>query len=544
MTLLGPMNVLSAVSEQLQGPISATTLPACCQAAGVRGTGACATWSANKTSHKRLAQASEDQLLGVKLGRIFAASGFRIADLEVQSSDRSLVKSSTQPRTALSSCPATPMERTPSTIKNAPFARISVSPVSPACTDSDQQQDSGTLQTQDDAVLDSRIVSGSPQCHQSSNCVISVPDKSIDICRNNHARLLSEQRFSGGVVQKTTKNPRSRSDVDGPHTAEVPKKRRRLSWNQTTSPLSEPSSTPWSIKLSASATAGRSETGPDGWKQARLSQGALARRQIFLMGMHRQRAEVQEADGQIVERMKRGNNEMSRTEEFRAIDADPQTDTVGMESLGAPDVGSSQISTETAGGINSSGGVKCGTRQLRQCVNTNVSALHTEKPSDRTPSQSRAVRDPAAHLAAARAQITSRPFMSSTRPVPLSGQSRSPLVIFRPGQPLANMQMTSWVIPLPPFCSSTGTATPQSSLASTKEEIDSEEKEEEEEDENELAFPTFKYESRYFANDCEDDGMEIYADLAGLWPQSGDGFPADMDAEYEEMGTFGISTFG
>ncbi|KAI6619236.1 hypothetical protein MCOR08_008912 [Pyricularia oryzae] len=456
------MNVLSAVSEQLQGPISATTLPACCQAAGVRGTGACATWSANKTSHKRLAQASEDQLLGVKLGRIFAASGFRIADLEVQSSDRSLVKSSTQPRTALSSCPATPMERTPR-----------------------------------------------------------------------------------GVVQKTTKNPRSRSDVDGPHTAEVPKKRRRLSWNQTTSPLSEPSSTPWSIKLSASATAGRSETGPDGWKQARLSQGALARRQIFLMGMHRQRAEVQEADGQIVERMKRGNNEMSRTEEFRAIDADPQTDAVGMESLGAPDVGSSQISTETAGGINSSGGVKCGTRQLRQCVNTNVSALHTEKPSDRTPSQSRAVRDPAAHLAAARAQITSRPFMSSTRPVPVSGQSRSPLVIFRPGQPLANMQMTSWVIPLPPFCSSTGTATPQSSLASTKEEIDSGEKEEEEEeDENELAFPTFKYESRYFANDCEDDGMEIYADLAGLWPQSGDGFPADMDAEYEEMGTFGISTFG
>ncbi|TLD28355.1 hypothetical protein PspLS_03102 [Pyricularia sp. CBS 133598] len=543
MTLLGPMNVLSAVAEQLQGPSLATALPACCQAAGVRGTGACATWSASKASNKRLAQASENKLLEVELGRIFAASGFRVADLEVQSFDRSLIKSSTQPRTALSSCPVTSMDQTLGTTKNTPFTRISVSPVSPACTDLDERQGLEAFQTQDDAVIDTGIVSGSSRCHQSNNCAISVspsvPDKPIVICRNDHAKLLSEQRFSGGVVQKTPKNPRSRSDVDGPHTAEVPKKRRRLSWNQTTSPLSEPSSTPGSIKLSTSATAGCSDTGPCGWKQARLSQGALARRQIFLRGMHRQRAEVQ-FDQQIVERMKRGNNSINKTGESTATDADPQSDALKIESLAAPDAGSSQISTNPVTGTSNKH-FERGRRQLRQPFNTDVSSLDTEKPSNRTPSQSPAVRDPAAHLAAARAQIISRPFISAMRSVPLSGSCRSPLVIFRPRQPLANIQLTTRGVPLPPFYSSTGPATPQSSLASTREEIDSEE---EEEDESELAFPTFKYESRYFASDCEDDGMEIYADLAGLWPQSGDGFQTDMDAEYEEMGTFGISTFG
>ncbi|TLD05856.1 uncharacterized protein PgNI_08093 [Pyricularia grisea] len=432
------------------------------------------------------------------------------------------------------------MEPTLGTTKNTRFTRISVSP---ACTDSDQGQDLEAFQTQDNAVIDTGIVSGSPRCHQSSNCAtsvfLSVPDKSMTIRRNNHVKLLSEQQLSAGVVQKTPKNPRSRSDVDGPHTAEVAKKRRRLSWNQTTSPLSEPSSTPGSTDLSTYGTAGRSDTGPRGWKQARLSQGALARRQIFLRGMLQQRTEVQEADEQLLERKKRGNDDISRAGESAVIDADPHTDALGIESLAFPDAGSTQISTDPAAGVSNSH-IEKGTWQLRQPVSTSVSALHTEKPSNGAPSQRRAVRDPAAHLVAARAQIISRPFVSATRPVLLSGSCRNPLVLFRPRQPLVSIQMATWSVPLPSFHSSTGPPNPQANLASTKGEIDCEE----EEDENELAFPTFKYESRYFASDYEEDGMEIFADFAGLWPQSGDGLQTDMDAEFEEMGTFGISTFG
>ncbi|TLS24288.1 hypothetical protein PpBr36_07992 [Pyricularia pennisetigena] len=546
MTLLGSMNVLSTVAEQLQGPSLAAALPTCCQAVGVRRTAVCATWSAGKTSHKRLTRASEDQLLEVKLEKIFAASGFRIVDLAVQSSDRSLVTPVTQPPTILSSCPVTSMEQTLGTNKNAPLRRISVFPVSSPCTGSVQRQDLEASQTQDDAVLDAGIVSGSPRCHQSSNCTISVslsvPDNSIDICRNNHTKLLSEKRFPAVVIPQTPKNLRCRSDVDGPHTAEVPKKRRRLSWNQTTSPLSEPSSTPGSIKLSTSATSGCSDTGPRSRKQARLSQGALARRQIFLMGMHRQLAEVQEADQEIIERTERGNNDLSRAGEYTVIGSDPTTDALDMESLAAPDARNSQISAYSVGGT-SNNQVEQRRWPLRQPVDTIFSPLHHPgKLLNRTLGQKPAVRDPAAHLAAARAQIISRPFISAARPVPLSGACWNRPIIFQPRQPLANIHMTARGVPLPPFCSSTGPATPQANLAST-EEIGLEE-EEEEEDENELAFPTSKYESRYFPSDYEDDGMEIYADLAGLWPQSGDGLQIDMDAEYEEMGTFGISTFG
>lgn len=488
-----PMSLIGTVAEQMQRQSLATAFPACCQANGTLGAGVYVAWKTSQVPQKLSAQAPEEQLSGMKLGGTIANSGLLVVDPEVQSAKKISTTLLSQPRVL---APVSPTGQTLPISKGASCTRLSrvSEDIAPH-----QQQDLTDSPTHKGVVLGAKDVSGFSKCHQSvgSPVVVSVPASTngIDLIQDDYVKLMTALQSARIVVQQTQKNPRARSDVDGPYTAELVKKRRRLAWTKTTSPLSEPSSTPGIInpKLAVPYKPASCTTGPRWWRRARLSQEALVRRQLFVMGLQRQQVELQ---GAVVDQ-----------------------------------AGSRQLE-EGEGHV--------GNNRAKPPVESQKSPQNDirSRLSDTTPRKSQAISDPAAHLVAARAKISSRPSICPTYPGLPFGRYRNAIPPFRLRRSPANSSKTArQPLPIPPpYSLPSASHFPLCSPSSVGEEIDSEE-----EDEDELAFPTSKHESRYLASDYEDDGVEIYADLARLWPEPGDGM--QTDDEYEGFGAFGFGAF-